>query len=275
MPYFPRVRDRDDIGVLRCNRSGVIFIECSGHLSHDYYRSRDGASYWGAGSREEGLKKTIEDDQRRFEQFGALARGKSYLDVGCGLGGCLDLFRKETPHVYGIEPQAEMRQLLNALGHEVYSEIDQLNGKKFQVISLFHVFEHLAEPLSELVRIRDTLTTDGKIIIEVPHARDVLLSTFNLESFKRFTLWSEHLILHTRSSLEQFLVRAGFSEIFITGFQRYPLANHLHWLNAGEPGGQLILSHLRSPDLERAYAEHLNKIDQTDTLIAIASKASP
>ncbi|MBA2117226.1 hypothetical protein [Bremerella alba] len=68
-----------------------------------------------------------------------------------------------------------------------------------------------------------------------------------------------------------FLERAGFAEISIKGFQRYPLANHLHWLAKGKASGHLKWSQLRTPTLEAAYGEMLAGLNQTDTLIATAT----
>ena len=47
------------------------------------------------------------------------------------------------------------------------------------------------------------------MIIEVPHARDFLIETFDINSFKDFTFWSEHLILHTKESLVAFAKESG------------------------------------------------------------------
>ncbi|MFH0887262.1 MAG: hypothetical protein V1843_03750, partial [bacterium] len=112
----------------------------------------------------------------------------------------------------------------------------------------------------------------GKIIVEVPHANDALLSLYDSPSFKKFTFWSEHLILHTRESLAVFLQEAGFASIVISGFQRYPLANHLYWLSRQKPGGHMEWAFLKTPGIDREYAAMLAAHNMTDTLIAIAQK---
>jgi SAM-dependent methyltransferase len=271
-PFYPKVRDRNDVKVLRCNHSGVIYLSSTNHIEQSYYDDKKGVSYWSATSREEGLKNTLVDDNRRFNQFKELVTNKSYLDVGSGLGGVLDLFKTVAKEVSAVEPQAEIRELLNSIGYKVYKSIEIAPAKNIDVISLFHVFEHLTDPLNSLKQLHSVLTENGKIIIEVPHARDILIETFQLDSFKGFTFWSEHLILHTRNSLENFLSAAGFKNISVMGFQRYPLANHLHWLNKGKPGGHVLLPQMRNSALETEYSNLLNTIDQTDTLIAIAEK---
>ena len=145
-------------------------------------------------------------------------------------------------------------------------------AKNLDVITLFHVFEHLSDPLSVLREIKNRLKIGGKVIIEVPHARDFLFNTLDLDSFKEFTFWSEHLILHTKQSLKKFLEAAGFKRIKISGYQRYPLSNHLYWLRYGKPAGHKKWDFLNGKEIEKAYTDLLKKIDQTDTLIAVAEK---
>ena len=111
----------------------------------------------------------------------------------------------------------------------------------------------------------------GRILIEVPHANDFLLSFVNCEDFKQFTLWSQHLVLHTRDSLRKTLKFVGLEKIQIEGVQRYPLSNHLNWLANGKAGGHKSpLSSLDSDVLFEAYSNSLARIDATDTLVAIA-----
>ena len=111
----------------------------------------------------------------------------------------------------------------------------------------------------------------GRILIEVPHANDFLLSTVNCEDFKQFTVWSQHLVLHTRESLRKTLEFVRLEEIQIEGVQRYPLSNHINWLANGKAGGHKSpLSSLDSDALLDAYQNSLARIDATDTLVAIA-----
>ena len=199
-----------------------------------------------------------------------MIEGKVWLDVGTGLGGILDLLSSCAAKTIAVEPQQGARESLQKLGYQVYRDLEEVPDQSIEVVTLFHVVEHLTEPLKELQKIRNIMKPGGSIIIEVPHAGDVLLSSFDNDAFKAFTFWSEHLILHTRQSLMAFLQEAGFHGITVSGFQRYPLANHLYWLAKGKPGGHNHWGHLKTPDLDRAYENLLNSIDQTDTLIAIA-----
>ena len=130
----------------------------------------------------------------------------------------------------------------------------------------------MPDPLEKLRTFSSKLKPGGNIVIEVPHAKDFLISHLKLSSFIAFTLWSQHLILHTRSSLSKFLASAYFHDIAITGVQRFPLSNHLKWLSESKPGGhQSSLSIIDNTHLTNAYSMALAGIDATDTLLAVAS----
>jgi hypothetical protein len=268
---YPKVRDRDDVSVLKCERSGVIFLSRSDHMEISHYETKNDFGYWGAKDRETAALAGREDDGRRFEQFKSVVTGKRWIDVGTGAGGILDLLSPISAETLAVEPQGNPRQYLIELGYKVYASVDDVPSDDIEVATLFHVFEHLTDPLGTLEVLRSKMSKGAKIVVEVPHAGDLLLSLLDLDAFKSFTFWSEHLILHTRDSLRIFLERAGFSNISISGHQRYPLANHLHWLAKGQPGGHVSWDQLRTPALDAAYADMLDRVDCTDTLIAVAT----
>lgn len=271
--FYPRVRDRDDISVMRCKKSGVIFTSTSEHMDMSHYEEKhEFPHYWKEDNREKALIDSFEDDSRRKEQFLPMISNKSWMDVGTGAGGILDLLKPYAECVVAVEPQQRSLDSLKSLNYEAYSDIADVPFNEFDVITLFHVFEHLTDPLDLLKTAYDKLKVGGKIIIEVPHANDFLFTQLELEEFKKFTFWSEHLVLHNRWSLIAFLEKANFKNPIVSGFQRYNLANHLYWLKEKRPGGHIKWSMMATNQLDTAYANMLQSIDKTDTLIAIAEK---
>jgi len=201
-----------------------------------------------------------------------MVANKKWLDVGAGSGAMLDMFNPLASLAHAVEPQEHVRSQLVSEGYAVFKSVEELpHDQLYDVVTLFHVFEHMTDPIESLASLRDKMGVSSKIIIEVPHASDFLLSFYDLDEFKDFTFWSEHLILHTRKSLEAFIIRAGFNEIDIIGCQRYPLANHLHWLHKKKPGGHMQWGHLVDRKLDEAYAGLLSRLDRTDTLVAVAT----
>jgi len=271
IPFHPRTRDRADIAVLRCSRSGVMVLANADATDRHVYEDRDDLSYWNAATRQEAKNLTWQDDERRADQFGALLRGKTWLDVGTGLGALLDLMDGKVKSMAAVEPQSGPRRELAKLGYQTFQTIEDVPSKSYDIITLFHVFEHIPNPLEALRTISSKLVKGGKLVMEVPHARDALISWYGSEPFKNFTFWSEHLILHTRESLRAFVRAAGFENLLVEGYQRYPLSNHLHWLAQAKPGGHLEWGQFQDSDLDSAYHKVLSKLDLTDTLILTAT----
>jgi len=202
--------------------------------------------------------------------FGDLVRNRRWLDVGAGVGGVIEQLRSVAREITAVEPQPQAREALLNSGYRAVRDLSNLAGEQFDVVTLFHVFEHLLDPQATLRQVHELMSTDGRVVIEVPHARDLLLSLLKVEAFMAFTFWSEHLILHTRESLTTFLEKAGFRDVSVQGVQRYPLANHLRWLHSSEPGGHETWRQLRSPGLDQEYQAMLDRLDATDTIVATA-----
>jgi 2-polyprenyl-3-methyl-5-hydroxy-6-metoxy-1,4-benzoquinol methylase len=272
--FYPRTRDRADIPVLRCRQTGVIFLGGAPEDLAAYYGNRQPDND-GTVSRTQ-LKGTQvvtiapADSQRRLDQFRAVLSGKRICDFGTGHGLFLRYARGVARDCAGVELNRLQQDALRADGIRVESSIKAYAPASFDVVTLFHVLEHLPDPIGTLQLIHSRLAPGGSAIVEIPHARDFLFTTLGSEAFKAFTFWSEHLVLHTRTSLGRVLALAGFSDVSIKGYQRYGLENHLHWLVKGKPGGQQAWAHLAEAELNGRYAGLLQSLDQTDTLIAIA-----
>lgn len=267
--YYPRVRDRDDVAVLWDPVTEVIVLSRSDHVSAGYYEERkeqNGYSVQGT----EVVTPRLDDNMRRAEDFGGYLRNKRWLDFGCGLGGMLDEMASEAAWALGLEPNKERAAIVSAKGHPVVGCLEEIEAASLDVVTMFHVLEHLNDPVSTLQAVKRVLRPGGELLVEVPHARDVLFTLFACEAFRRFTFWSEHLVLHTRPSLRTVLAQAGFGQIEISGYQRYPLANHLHWLARQQPGGHDKWRFLSSSALDSEYQALLAKVDRTDSLVAYA-----
>lgn len=264
-------RDAPGLPVWRDEVSRVVFI--SDHYVGDtVYQS---GSYRAPPAREPSPLgqdyEDHEDTQRRLSAYRTHYHGRRIADFGCGAGSFLAGARSVAATVCGIELQQDSAERLRAAGIACHAALDASVGE-LDTVFAFHALEHLPDPLQVLRQMRAALRPGGRLVVEVPHARDLLLDQLDVAAFRRFTLWSQHLVLHTRQSLASLLAAAGFGQVLIEGVQRYPLSNHLHWLRHGKPGGHRTpLAQLDTPGLRHEYAAALARLDATDTLVAIAS----
>lgn len=269
--FNDRTRDVDGLNVWKDSKSGVIYID-------DFYTGNE--TYVDGSYRDDehvelktgkpDFERTT-DAQRRLKSNLKFVAGKKIADFGCGSGDFLRLVQPYCNEVVGVELQQNYIDELNSSDISCVNSLDAIDDKSLDVVVSFHVIEHLPNPLETLSELMRKVVSGGQVLIEVPHANDFLLSAVGCEEFKQFTLWSQHLVLHTRESLRKTLEFVGLKDIQIEGVQRYPLSNHLNWLAKGNAGGHKSpLSVLDSDVLFNAYQSSLARIDATDTLVAVA-----
>ena len=266
-----KVRDKPELGIRKCRACGLVCLDSFDHIQPGYYSSAYTEQNHPDQSWQHFLNESRRDDARRATQLLPLVTNRRYLDVGCGGGGVLLELREHCASAAGVEPQVFWRKHLQSAGVTMHAELDELDPRSQDVISLFHVLEHVPDPIPFLRAIRDKLDHNGALVIEVPNADDALLGLYRCKPFSEFTYWSPHLFLYNPSTLRKLLVKAGISgEIAIVQYQRYPLSNHLMWLARGKPGGHQVWSFLDSPELDAAYTARLAALGCCDTLIATA-----
>ncbi len=270
--YAGGTRDRDDLPVYRDKVSGVVYID-NFYVGDETYQ--EGVYRQQTSRLSKGRSLDVElDTRRRVSAYTHLAAGKTVTEFGCGDGAFVRAISDLAAHVTGVELQQDYIAALKADGIPCIDDISLLGDGSQDAVFSFHVLEHLPQPVRALEDQRRILKSGGVAVLEVPHAADFLLSRLKSEAFRKFTLWSQHLILHTRESLRRMLEAAGFEDVVIEGVQRKPVSNHLGWLANEGPGGHVgPLSVIDTPELNSAYEAALRKIDATDTLVAVARKA--
>jgi SAM-dependent methyltransferase len=261
--FHSGVRDNDNINVMKCLVTNSLILDKN--IQTNYFDK--GINYWSENNINDARKKTFTDDVRRYnliKQF----KFESILDFGCGNGGFLYLCNDIQHEKYGVELNNDMVRYLNDTKIKTYKNVSDVPKENFDIITMFHVLEHLCDPIKTLNELKKKMHKDSLLIIEVPHANDILISYYNNNEFKKNTFWSEHLILHTQKSLENLLMNVGFLDISIVFEQRYNFFNHTHWITKGKPGGHNILFDNNYHDLKNEYNKFLIEEKMTDTLIA-------
>lgn len=185
-----------------------------------------------------------------------LKPGARFADVGCSRGDWLSLIKGKGMKTLGVE--ADPRAATYAR-KQFGLEIDEVNAEAwepetagFDVVSFFHLLEHLGNPAAFLGKCHKALDENGRILLRVPNAGSWQRIWFG-------ALWKglelpRHLILYTPSSLKSFLEREGFvvEKMSTWSLRDGPPAMSSSILPAGEPTRQEILGKSQ-PILTLAY----------------------
>jgi 2-polyprenyl-3-methyl-5-hydroxy-6-metoxy-1,4-benzoquinol methylase len=259
------VRDAKNIKVKQCDSCGLVFLASFDHIGSNFYET-SGMHGAAATPMAAWLKDTEWDDLRRFNMVKAMLPNKRLLDFGCGAAGFLQRAKSLAAEVTGIELESRVRDYWAGKINIVPSV--QAAGEGYDLITAFHVVEHLPDPRAILTTLAGALKPNGRVIVELPNSEDALLTIYECDAFQRFTYWSQHLFLFNASTLEMLVRQSGLRVVAVQHYQRYPLSNHLHWLSRGKAGGHKCWSFIDTPELEGAYAKTLAALGKTDTLIA-------
>jgi len=259
------VRDNSSLQIIECTNCGLVMLSSHQHIQAGHYED-SGMHGDAVPSIETWLRDTEQDDHRRFEMLKSALVNRRVLDFGCGAAGFVRKVQSLTAEVAGVEPERRVREYWGD-SITLYGGLEDVGGG-YDLITAFHVFEHLPDPRRLLTELATRLKDQGRLVIEVPSSDDALLVLYENDAFQRFTYWSQHLFLFNPETLRRLASQAGLRVVSIQQFQRYPLSNHLHWLSRNRPGGHQYWSFLDSPELTNAYANALAAIGKCDTLIA-------
>ncbi len=133
----------------------------------------------------------------------------SILDVGCSSGFFLDQARMRSFDTYGIELNAAEYQQAKAKGHLVYDQLlESIHfEKKFDVISMWDVFEHLKDGNFYLAKMKDLLSEQGVIFLQIPSS-DSLAAKILQEDCNMFD-GLEHVNLYGANTITKLAHKCG------------------------------------------------------------------
>ena len=140
------------------------------------------------------------------------------LDIGCGTGDFLSSFNSDRWDLYGVEPSEEGFSLsINKVSGKIFND-NLINCKfadnYFDVISMWHVFEHLYYPNEQLQEIHRILKEDGILIIAVPNIKSL---GFRLGRECWFHLdCPRHLYHYHSETMRRMLNKNGFQVLKIS-----------------------------------------------------------
>ncbi|MGV9002569.1 class I SAM-dependent methyltransferase [Flavobacterium sp.] len=107
--------------------------------------------------------------QHKLKLINSFSEKGSLLDIGAGTGDFLSAAKKDNWKVTGIEPNYKAKSIAILKGVSFADDLSKLENSTFDVITMWHVLEHvhnLDEYIAELKRL---LKPNGTIVIAVPN----------------------------------------------------------------------------------------------------------
>jgi 2-polyprenyl-3-methyl-5-hydroxy-6-metoxy-1,4-benzoquinol methylase len=211
------------------------------------------------------------------------------LDIGGGYGFFAHLLSqindKYITHV--LEPSEQRISKGKELIHHKYagqvqpeflvSVLDDTwskhNTETYDLVTIWHVLEHVPDPISMVRHAWQLLKPGGWLSIEVPNEHNDLLTRSS--AFARYHYMIEHISYFSPKTLSDTIFCAiGKEPDKLYGYQRYGLFNDIHWMHANAPLGD-------DPDffpgmdrwwLEKIWREHREESLITDALVVNVRK---
>ncbi|MDD3172241.1 MAG: class I SAM-dependent methyltransferase [Herbinix sp.] len=260
-------------------------LNCNTHFLYPQPKEDQLEEYYDGTFREEVHTAAYYDQEklnRVFERFtpeaksrvarieGELSYTDDILEIGCSIGYFLKAIADKVHLTYGTEWDSHARTYINEVIHDDRIKAEknpQDFSQKFDKIFMFHVLEHIGEPIHFLKGLKPLLKEGGKLYIEVPNVDDILVKTFHCDAFKDFYYKKAHLYNFNETGLQYIFENSGY-EYNIQFIQRYDLSNHFFWLANGKPGGAGFYQSILSDRVNEEYVQSLIAAKQTDTLFA-------
>lgn len=145
---------------------------------------------------------------------GEYGNNRSFLDFGCGNGDNLRLLSEYGWNCTGIEiDENHVARLRNEGLNVVALSPSQLESGKYDAIRLWHVLEHLNNPIATLRELRRSLAVDGVVYCALPN-----FNSLNRIIFGQFWIGADaprHVFAFTKKSLKYIFNATGFKIDYI------------------------------------------------------------
>ena len=248
--------------VHRCAKTGIFLNEYVINHPETYFK----LSYWKKNKIINKYKNLTsltysKENKKRTNELKKYFINKSLLDFGCYDASFCKLASRHAKTTFGYDVAIKKTKLRKVI------LTDDLNDIKnnLDCITIFQTFHYLTDPILVLKKLKCKLKNKGVIILEVPHANNIL---YNFDFFRKFSFSIEAPILHTPESLFFLIKKAGFSNVKIEFYQRYNFANFNGWLLDKKPGGHLNKKYYHLNKWDNIFKKNLLNNKQTDSLRA-------
>lgn len=125
----------------------------------------------------------------------------SLLDIGAGTGDFLLVAKENGWKTVGIEPSEKAKAIAQGKGVELKSNLSDFADHSFDIITMWHVLEHVPNLENQIKELKRLVKPDGSIIIAVPNFK-----SFDANYYKEF--WAaydvpRHLWHFSKTAIEK------------------------------------------------------------------------
>lgn len=152
------------------------------------------------------LKKKLSWIRNEKSQQGSL------LDIGAGTGDFLKLAANDGWNVFGSEPSSQARALAKIKKLALEESTSSFPEESFDVITMWHVLEHVPNLEEQIAELRRLLKSDGLLVIAVPNFK-----SYDAIHYKEH--WAaydvpRHLYHFSRRSIRKIFPKKGFELLY-------------------------------------------------------------
>ena len=91
------------------------------------------------------------------------------LDIGAGVGDFLQVAKNDGWQTIGIEPSDKAKTIAKSKGVFFVEDLSQLENNSFDIITMWHVLEHVPDLENQIKELKRLLKPNGTVIIAVPN----------------------------------------------------------------------------------------------------------
>lgn len=167
----------EEFEIHKCLHCGLLFTEPrpAKNKLQEYYKSEE---YYSHQENKTGFIPRIYEkvksinlkNKLRMATYG-MGKGR-VLDIGCGVGDFLHVMENKDWETTGIEPSADAIAIAKTrMNAQLFApeDIDKLGDESFDLITMWHVLEHVDDLKNEIAHLERLLKKGGRLVLALPN----------------------------------------------------------------------------------------------------------
>ncbi|MFO7679373.1 MAG: class I SAM-dependent methyltransferase [Chloroflexota bacterium] len=164
---------------------------------------------------------TFSKHLEHLEKWTGPGNGRSLLDIGAYIGVFVEVAQKAGWRATGVEPSDWAAGVAQARGLNVIvgtQQAPELQDKRFHVITMWDVIEHVADPAAEMAQAYQLLEPGGWLVL---HTMDIDSLTARLMGGRWPWFMDMHLHYFSQKTMANMLAQNGYEVVWSKAQGRY------------------------------------------------------